>query len=222
MTAHEDLQRSLGSYVLGALDPGERHAVDEHLASCASCREQLASYAVVPGLLSRLSLPEALGGTLLPPPSMLPALLSAVEHARRGRDQQVARWRVATAGLAVAATVAAALVIAAPTRLSAPVADPGDVRPLAAAVGSPARGSVAFQRRLWGTEMHLHLQALPAANAYVLYAVDSAGTRSVVARWGRTPSGAAEVPGAAPVTPEAIANVVIATSGGTDLLTLHP
>ena len=222
MTAHEDLQRALGSYVLGALDPAERHAVDEHLASCESCREQLASYAVVPGLLSRLSLPEAMGGTLLAPPSLLPAVLSAVERARQVRDRQVLRWRIASAALAVAASAAAALVLTTQATRNVPAVDAGDVRALAAATGSPAHGDVAFQRRLWGTEIHLHLKDLPAADAYVLYAVDSAGTRSVVARWGRTPSGAAEVPGAAAVPPEAIANVVIATTGGTELLTLHP
>src|SRR4029453_9425976 len=31
----------LGAYALGVLDPGEKHAIDEHVASCAACRPDL-------------------------------------------------------------------------------------------------------------------------------------------------------------------------------------
>ena len=59
MTGHEQCRQALGSYLVGALDPAERATVEAHLAGCPSCREELASYAGIPGLMSRLTLDEA-------------------------------------------------------------------------------------------------------------------------------------------------------------------
>lgn len=50
---------SLGVYVLGAIDPGERALVDSHLATCRECRDELAGLAGLPALLSRVSAEEA-------------------------------------------------------------------------------------------------------------------------------------------------------------------
>jgi anti-sigma factor RsiW len=42
-------------YVLGAIGPADRSAVDAHLAGCADCRQQLAELAGLPRLLSRVA-----------------------------------------------------------------------------------------------------------------------------------------------------------------------
>lgn len=42
MTRDEHCPDSLGAYVLGALDPDETRAVDDHLATCVDCRADLA------------------------------------------------------------------------------------------------------------------------------------------------------------------------------------
>ncbi|WP_377269312.1 zf-HC2 domain-containing protein [Peterkaempfera sp. SMS 1(5)a] len=42
---------SLGAYLLGALDGGERTALERHLAGCPRCREELVQLAPLPGLL---------------------------------------------------------------------------------------------------------------------------------------------------------------------------
>jgi anti-sigma factor RsiW len=44
----------LGVYVLGAIGPAERAKVDQHLAACPRCREELAGLAGLPGLLRRV------------------------------------------------------------------------------------------------------------------------------------------------------------------------
>lgn len=80
--SHEELRRSLASYVFGALGPEERRALHAHMAGCPGCRDELASYAGLPGLLSRLELSEATGASLLPPASLLPSVLAAVESER--------------------------------------------------------------------------------------------------------------------------------------------
>ena len=48
------LTTSLGAYALGALEPPDRAQVESHLRSCPDCRDQLASIAGLPALLSHL------------------------------------------------------------------------------------------------------------------------------------------------------------------------
>jgi predicted anti-sigma-YlaC factor YlaD len=49
----------LGVYVVGAIEPAERAAVDAHLSQCYECREELAALAPLPALLHRVPLAEA-------------------------------------------------------------------------------------------------------------------------------------------------------------------
>ena len=212
--SHDDVRSSLGSYLLGALGPAERQAVDAHLADCARCRDELSSYAGVPGLLSRLDLAEVTGGTLLPPPSLLPSVLAAVERERRAGRVRVLRWRTAAAGVSVAAVLAGALSLT-----GGPASAPE--RPLVAAAGVTASGTAAFRPRPWGTEIHLQLRNLPPADSYTAYAVDKSGTRAPVATWGRTPERGAEVPGAVSLAPGDVARLVIETDAGEPVLSLN-
>jgi len=50
---------SLGAYVLGALENGERAELESHLEVCPACRLELDRLASLPDLLSRLSADEA-------------------------------------------------------------------------------------------------------------------------------------------------------------------
>src|SRR5947209_5490211 len=59
-----DATVSLGAYVIGALDHTERAELEAHLARCPMCRDDLAELAPLPGLLSRLTLDEALAAPL--------------------------------------------------------------------------------------------------------------------------------------------------------------
>jgi len=197
---------------LGSLGPGERRDVEAHLVGCAPCRDELASYAALPGLLSRLELDEARGGLLLPPPTLLPAALAAVEAERSGRHRQLFRWRLATAGLVGAAAVTGVLVLT----TGPPATAPG--RPLVAATGVAATGSATVQARPWGTELRLRLQDLPAADGYEAYAVDKAGVRTLAASWGPTGDGRADVPAASGLSPTELASLVVQTRSGAELL----
>lgn len=82
MTATWDCQEAriaLGVYVLGAIDPDERAAVDEHLDACPQCRAELAEFMELPGLLALVPSEEAIaladgplpGDSLLPPVTFL-------------------------------------------------------------------------------------------------------------------------------------------------------
>jgi hypothetical protein len=98
-------REALGVYVLGAIDPAERASVDEHLANCAECREELASLAGLPSLLRRIPNVEAerllLAGpddyADVPPPEFLHTLLARASGIKRAQ-----RWRRLAAAAAVA------------------------------------------------------------------------------------------------------------------------
>src|SRR5260370_3249057 len=67
----------LGVYVVGAIEPAERAAVDAHLSQCYECREELAALARLPALLHRVHAAEAERILLTSPPQADPAEPSA-------------------------------------------------------------------------------------------------------------------------------------------------
>jgi Putative zinc-finger len=99
-----------GAYVLGALSPAERAEFERHLSTCATCREAVASLAVIPGLLGRLEPTRAValgsGPEPVPaPPTLLPRVLAAA--AQRSRfDRRRSRRRRTAYGVAMLLTVA--------------------------------------------------------------------------------------------------------------------
>jgi hypothetical protein len=54
-----DTRRALGVYVVGAIEPDDRGPVEQHLAGCASCRDELAGLADLPAWLSKVPADEA-------------------------------------------------------------------------------------------------------------------------------------------------------------------
>src|SRR3979409_1338373 len=56
MSEHDRSQ--LGAYALGALEPDEVRSVDEHLAGCAGCRDELAGFEEIKDFLGEVP-PEA-------------------------------------------------------------------------------------------------------------------------------------------------------------------
>lgn len=216
MSTHEQLRRDLGSYVVGALDPGDRSRLEAHLGTCPACREELAAYAGLPGLLSRVTLDEVVNQSLLPAPALLPRLLDTVEQERQASVKRLRRWRVAAGGLAATAVATAALaVLPGPTGVEAPTSE------LRAAAGSPAVGAVALGPRPWGTSVELDLQGLPPAELYVAWVADDDGDRSEVASWGPTDDGSATVTGATALAPRSVRGLTVETEDGTRLLTLR-
>jgi anti-sigma factor RsiW len=88
MTATWDCQEAriaLGVYVLGAIDPGERAAVDAHLDTCPECRAELAEFMDLPGLLALVPSDEAIALADGPLPGD-PPLLPPVAFLARPRD----------------------------------------------------------------------------------------------------------------------------------------
>jgi anti-sigma-K factor RskA len=90
----------LAGYVLGALDPGETAAFEQHLAGCDICRAEVAELQGLPELLDRAAPPIEV------PPDLRERTFAAVERAAAGRRRRRPLLRVA----AVAAALLVALV----------------------------------------------------------------------------------------------------------------
>jgi anti-sigma factor RsiW len=89
----------LGAYVLGALEPGERQRVEEHLARCPSCAAEMAEFAALPALLDRVDPADLTPAAVTPSPELFARMTAAAAPPSRLRNRALAL--VAAALLAV-------------------------------------------------------------------------------------------------------------------------
>jgi len=193
-----EIRQSLGVYVLGAIDPAERAQVDEHLATCADCREELASLAGLPALLRRVPTAEAerltvadqAGSTAdeTPPDHLLPSLLARTAQARRVR-----RWRELAAAaavvvLALGAGAAGASLLGSGSGPAAPPSSQGQASRTWHTVStvdahSGATLTVKYASVHWGTTMAVQVAGVPSGTACQFLVTDTQGHRFVVGGW---------------------------------------
>jgi len=194
---------SLGAYVLGALDPADRSKVDAHLAGCIGCREELASFAGLPGLLSRVSIAEVEVAPEAPSPELLQRLLGAVARERR-RDRLVRRVAVSAAAVVVAAAVGVTGLAVNASHHSTTPATGNATTFTATDPITHVTASVVEWPKAWGAALEVQValggaqgQAQGQVDGYggqgtdrcQLVAVDANGVKEVAASWSATPSG---------------------------------
>jgi Putative zinc-finger len=167
------VHENLGGYVLGALEPAEREAVAQHLATCPECAAEHARLAGLPALLQHadgLEIPS-------PPQAVEERLLDRVaqqagQGRRRGRAGVLGllarprRWRprLGRGRTALAAAVAGAALGAAITALAIGGDDSGTPArqyelQLTGTTGASAFAQLEPDRN--GTELHLSVKGLP-------------------------------------------------------------
>jgi len=227
--ACRDIRQLLGVYVVGAIDPAERAQVDEHLAECQACRDELAGLAGLPAMLSRvpaadverlglLSLPEAMQS----PDELLDSLLSKVSAKRKSR-----MWRN-VAAVAAAAVIAAGGATAAVSQLAGPATsgavaqgwgkDTGRAGPIAAVVD--------YQPVRWGTAMRVQVSGLKPGTVCQFWVVgkngrsEYAGAWTVMGNYGVGYGDKAWYPASSAVAANSVRGFQI-TSGGSVLLHIH-
>jgi predicted anti-sigma-YlaC factor YlaD len=193
MAGCREIKQALGVYVLGAIDPVERAQVDQHLATCADCREELAGLAGLPAMLRKVPFIEAErlaaaeqepAFAEAPSPEMLPSLVARTANVRRIR-----RWR----GLAAAAAVAlvavaggAAVTSALQSSGSSPPGNPQLAGWHQTAGAGPAPGAhltVEYRHEPWGTQMRVNVTGLRSGTVCQFRVTDKAGGKSVVGSW---------------------------------------
>lgn len=214
---HRDHREALGAYVLGALEPDERHGVEGHLDTCAACRDEVARLFALPHLLDHLDEDEASSATLVPPPNLGARMHATGVLEGRRLQRQVWAWRTAT-GVAAAAALAVVLLWA-PWSDTSPTFDRWVLEP-ATAVGE-IDGTAAALAWEWGTTVELDLEALPPADRYVVWAIGEDGRREQAGTWGRTETGRAMVRGASAIQRTDLRQIEVAALDGPVLATFE-
>lgn len=181
----------LGAYILGGLDAEERGRFEAHLKECAQCRAQVADFAPLPALLSKVDPADLDTDTTDGGESE--AVLHDMLAARRVATKRRVRRRVAL-GACAAVLAAVALVLVVPRGDTTP---PGTgtfaMRSVAAAGAS---GSVTLTPKPWGTAIVLDLTQLPTDGVFTLRTMDDSGQMQPAATWAAMPTGAGVVQGA--------------------------
>jgi Putative zinc-finger len=192
MAGCREIKQALGVYVLGAIDPAERAQVDEHLAACLECREELASLAGLPAMLRKVPIVEAerlaaaendpeLAG--VPSTEMLTSLIGRTANVRR-----IHRWRIlATAAAVAIVALGGGAAVASALQPSGPASSgPGHVAWQQTTGGGPVAGArltVRYRHQLWGTQMEVNVTGLQPGSVCQLQVVDASGKPEVVGSW---------------------------------------
>jgi hypothetical protein len=222
--ACREMRHLLGVYVVGAIDPAERALVEDHLAECQSCRDELAGMAGLPAMLSRvpaadverlslLSLPEAMQS----PDELLNSLIGKVSAKRKSR-----MWRnvAAVAAAAVIAAGGAATV----SQLTRPAVAQQDWAHAASQAGHIA-AVVNYSPVSWGTAMRVQVSGLKPGTVCQFWVVGKNGTSQYAGAWtvagnfGRGYGEKAWYPASSVVSADSVRGFQI-TSGGKVLLNI--
>jgi len=220
------MMMSLGVYVLGAADAGERARVAAHLPGCPPCQAELMRLAPLPGLLADVpgdlrpagKLPGEAAGRAAPAGtrgrSHRQRRAAAVAPARTGARPD-RRWRVA----AIAAS-AAAVAGAAGGFWLAPTGTGTAPRPAAVTLSgaNPAMrvsATAALTATSWGTSIQLSLRGLPLNVPCRLIVHSRTGATEVSGVWDAWSDGPISVPASARWRPSNIASLEVATPAKT-------
>jgi hypothetical protein len=213
---------SLGVYVLGAADAGERARVEAHLPGCPACQAELMGLAPLPGLLAGVpgdlrpegKLPGEAAGQAAPARKRgrphrrwrAAAVASAGTGARPGR-----RWRIAAVAASVAAVVGAAggFWLAPTARGTAP--RPATVTLSGANPAMRVSATAALTATSWGTSIRLNLRGLPRNVRCRLIVHSRTGGTEVAGVWDAWSDGPISVPASADWRPSDIASLEVAT-----------
>ena len=222
-TECRDVRHLLGVYVVGAIEPNERSVVDEHLASCQSCRDELAALAGLPAMLSRvpaadidrLESADGLPENVEPSAELLNSLLGKVAARRRSR-----LWKgavgIAAAAAVVAGSAAAAVQLAQP---AAQAAHADVARALSSTTGVGA--VVDYTTTPWGsTAMRVQVSGIASGTTCQFWVVGKDG-RAFAGQWTVQNSYGAQAwyPAAAGAAPSSVHSFQL-TAGGKVLVTI--
>lgn len=217
------------AYVMGALDPHDRRAYEEHLTTCARCSAAVSELAGMPGLLAQVPVQQMLAPRTTPEPvpdTLLPRLAAAIRFQQRRRRV----WAgVVTA--AAACLVTGIVLTAGPWSSSTPELE-GTALPMTAVATVPVTATVHLDSVAWGTRVNLECtykdeSSLPAdkwgARTYRLVVVPRGGGQAQqVAEWTALPGKTVTPAGSTSLTTAQIQDIRLLNSKGDTLLHVSP
>jgi len=200
------MMMSLGVYVLGAADAGERARVEAHLPDCPVCRAELMRLAPLPGLLA--DVPSGLRPEGNKPGEAAGQAAPGGTRARPGR-----RWRIAAVAACLAAIAGAAGGYwLAPTGTAH---RPATVTLSGANPGMRVSATAALTATSWGTRIQLNLRGLPLNVPCRLIVHSRTGATEVSGVWESWSEGPISVPASADWRVSDITSLEVATPAKT-------
>jgi anti-sigma factor RsiW len=194
---------SLGAYLLGSLDPGERWTFERHLGDCTACNRELVRLAPLPGLLGQINLSD-LQQPYDPEPydlepfetgpiasvTLLPAVREPEPPPKRKRGLLVG------AGLVLALLIAAGVVVPRFLKSDDPVPPAAAVTTWSATdAKTGVAANAALTKHPWGTEVVMELDKVPPGLRCKLVMHDKSGKAEVAGWWGSSSTEGERIPG---------------------------
>jgi hypothetical protein len=218
MSEHDHSQ--LGAYALGALQPAEIREVDEHLATCAECRTELAELEEMKEFLGEVP-PEAfLDG---PPEDGDLLLQRTLREVRQPTKKSRKPWLLAAAAVVVVAGVlGGGVLIGRQTvdQADAPVPGSRQVSAVDAVTGTSMTTTVE-PREGW-TWVRVQLTGLKPGAECVMFVTDKAGKTWTAGSWlvsDQAAQDGARFGGGVLVQPDQVQSVEIKTVQGEHVVT---
>ncbi len=204
----------LGAYVLGALDPGERARMDEHVRDCPTCAAELAEFRVLPGLLDKVDPEDLRSAPVAPSPDLFDRVSAAAAADRRAADPTAAaRGRNRRRLLIVAAVLA---VLGAGAGVAGRLLGPGE--DTHSVVSGPVQMTVTASAQGDGTSLDVSVAGVPARTQCKLVVIDRDGNRHEAGEWSATYAGEAWFKGWSDVDRSAVEDVVLLGTDGRELV----
>src|SRR5919112_3036077 len=224
---HDHDPGELGALALGLLDPGRTRAIEEHLATCPTCRRDLEDLTAVTDLLGEVP-PEAL---LDGPPD---GDLVLARTLRQIRTETAARRRrrfvpqIAAAAAAVAVLLGGGVALGRVTAPEPPVvvaAAPGPDAVTLQGDGVPGVSMTAVVTPAAGwVRVSTAVRGIPPGERCRIIVLARDGRREVAGSWLTSPKGETEgtqLDGAAIVAPADVAGVAVENEAGEEFVTLR-
>lgn len=204
---------SLGVYVLGAAEAGERAQVEAHLPGCPACQAELLRLAPLPGLLSGLRAD-------MRAPCQRAGRAARSSRPTGGHDRPRRRALAAAAAFLAAAAAAGGFWLAPASGTHRP----GPVTLSGANLALHVNVTAALTATSWGTSIQLRLRGVPLNVPCRLVVRSRTGAAEVAGIWEAWRNGTISVPASAAWLPSDIASLQVATPAKT-LVTItvaHP
>jgi anti-sigma factor RsiW len=197
-----DAATDLGAYVLGALEPGERRRVEEHLARCPVCAAELTEIEGLPALLDRVDPADLTPVAVTPSPELFARMSAAATPPSRLRLRAVAL--VAAALLAVLGVGITVWATASPDQT-------------VTATAGAVRATVTVSQVDHGSALDVTVAGMRPNETCHLVAVGRDGTRHAAGTWPASSAGDGTWRGWADVDRADLAAVVLVGDGNREL-----
>ena len=217
---------ALSAYLLGALEPAERTAVERHVAHCARCQAELVQLAPLVGLLRHTPF-EELSDTAaaraqhptMPNPRSIGVAPIGASPTGAGAFAFTGRrlrrpGRVLTAAAVAVATAGAGLGVYLGTVASGPASHPPALTVSATSPATRISASATLTPNQSGTAIQLQLAGLPPAITCHLVVHARDGRTETAATWASGYSTAVSIPASTSIGPQDISTLDVLDSSG--------